>query len=227
MSQMADAAAVVSVGVRQAFSAFAEGMDGVANTFSATGLPPGLAINKTTGAITGTPTKAGSFAVKVSAKNKWKWTGSTEFVLKVEPLPAWAKGTFSGKVRCMKSAADANGIRGTAQLSVGSTGKISGKFRLGSGRTATFAFNSYTEQRDDGSFVAKGSVTVVQKRKKCRFKLELVVSDSSATADAAPAGGDFGNVSLSLVGTGGNPARTFGWSLAVMQVPETAEDDTF
>ena len=227
VNQGADDAAVVSVGVRQRFPVFAEGMDGVANTFSATGLPPGLAINKTTGTITGTPTKAGSFAVKVSAKNKWKWTGLTEFVLKVEPLPAWARGTFRGEVRCMKSAADANGIRGTAQLTVGSTGKISGKFSLGSGRTATFAFNSYTAQGDDGSFVAKGGVTVVQKRKKCKFALELAVSEASAATDAVPAGGASGKVRLSLVGTGGNPARTFGWSLAVMQVPETVADDTF
>jgi hypothetical protein len=38
-------------------------------TFSATGLPAGLTINPTTGAITGTPTAAGSFTVQLSATN--------------------------------------------------------------------------------------------------------------------------------------------------------------
>ena len=41
------------------------------------------------------------------------------------------------------------------------------------------------------------------------------------------AGGDSGKIGLSLVGTGGSPARAFGWGLAVMQVPETVAGDTF
>ena len=38
-------------------------------SFSATGLPPGLSISSSTGAITGTPTKAGIFSVKIGATN--------------------------------------------------------------------------------------------------------------------------------------------------------------
>ena len=208
-------ASVVSKGVRQRISVAAVGMDGVANTFSAKGLPPGLAINKTAGIITGTPTKAGTFVVKVSASNKWKWTGSTEFVMEVVPLPLWAQGTFKGNVSCMKSQSGANAIRGTAQLSVGSTGKISGKFILRTGRTATFAFSSYTKQ-DDGSFTARGSVNVVQNYRKCTFALELVVS--APPAEAATAQKASGSVSLSLVGKSGDPARKFGWRLAFVEI---------
>ena len=35
-------------------------------TYSATGLPPGLSINASTGAITGSPTTAGSYSVTVT-----------------------------------------------------------------------------------------------------------------------------------------------------------------
>ncbi len=47
--------------------ALVDGNTGV--TFSATGLPAGLSINATTGAITGTPSEAGSFTVQLSATN--------------------------------------------------------------------------------------------------------------------------------------------------------------
>lgn len=43
--------------------------DGVALTYTATGLPPGLSINPNTGAISGTPTTPGSYPVTIVARN--------------------------------------------------------------------------------------------------------------------------------------------------------------
>jgi hypothetical protein len=54
-------------------------------TYSATGLPAGLAISSTTGLISGTPTTAGSNSVTVTAKDTTGATGSASFTWTINP----------------------------------------------------------------------------------------------------------------------------------------------
>jgi hypothetical protein len=49
-------------------------------TWSATGLPNGVSIDSTTGAVTGTPATTGSFPVTVTATDQSSFSGSTSFV---------------------------------------------------------------------------------------------------------------------------------------------------
>jgi hypothetical protein len=51
------------------FSAFSIAATGLPTSYTATGLPPGLALNSVTGAITGTPTVSGNFVVGITATN--------------------------------------------------------------------------------------------------------------------------------------------------------------
>lgn len=75
---------------------------GSPTSYSATGLPSGLSVNPTTGAITGTPTATGSFSVTVTAMNSGA-SGSATLALRITPTyqltitgsPSGA-GTFSG-----------------------------------------------------------------------------------------------------------------------------------
>ncbi|MFL6130419.1 MAG: S8 family peptidase [Mycobacteriales bacterium] len=54
-------------------------------TWSATGLPPGLSINSSSGLISGTPTTAGTYSVTVTARDTGARTGSTTFTWTINP----------------------------------------------------------------------------------------------------------------------------------------------
>lgn len=55
--------------------------------YSATNLPPGLTLRSTTGAITGTPSAAGSYNVSVSVSDKAGASSSVTFVWRVRDMP--------------------------------------------------------------------------------------------------------------------------------------------
>ena len=122
--------------------------------FSAKGLPKGLKINATTGVISGVPTKSGTFTatitVKSAANTKLK-ASSKKLQIVIAALPTWARGNFRGATRSLD---------GLATISVGATGKISGKLACG-GTNWTFAASSYSSASEstNGVFVAAGTAS--------------------------------------------------------------------
>lgn len=92
--------------------------------FTAVGLPEGLKINASTGAITGVPTKSGAVKVKVTvtSKSNAKWTATRTETLTIAALPGWAKGTFAGLLEDASTGRD-----GSVSLTISSVGKLSGK----------------------------------------------------------------------------------------------------
>ena len=91
-------------------------------TVTAKGLPKGLKIDKTTGEITGTPTKPGSFTATVTVKDAAGNTITQKVKITVEAA-AYAKGTFYGTAKPGKKSDPAAYL----QFTVGKTGKVSGK----------------------------------------------------------------------------------------------------
>ena len=123
-------------------------------SYKASGLPAGVSINKKTGAFTGAPTKVGTFKAKVTASNA-STKKTVPLTIKVLALPAWAKGTFVGL------AEETDVDPGLATLTVGATGKISGKVAL-PGTNWTFSVASF----DAGGFTGdQTNLTVTGKAK--------------------------------------------------------------
>ena len=124
----------LNYGDLMAFSATSNAM------VTASGLPAGIKlVNLGEGnfAFTGFTTKAGTYLVTVTATLNGK-SVSQRVALKVDGLPAWAKGTFNGYV-----AGDDGATNGLATVTVSSVGKVSGKF-YDRGTNWTFTAASYT-----------------------------------------------------------------------------------
>lgn len=68
---------------------------GTATRFAATGLPPGLTLNTTTGLVTGRPNRAGNYTVVLRAWNGTVQSQPLSVSWTVEPLPAGTAGTFN------------------------------------------------------------------------------------------------------------------------------------
>ena len=163
-------------------------------TFAASRLPTGCKINASTGVIGGIPTKAGTFLTRVVAtsKSSKKWTAICVVTNRIVALPEWARGQFTGTVA------------GKAlTMSVGSTGKISGKFKQGA-TNWTFSASSFTAASQTAaepltlvcSATAKGTYTVKSGKKTVTKAVTAPISftlkaDPAASSIAAAGDGDF------------------------------------
>ena len=196
-------------GVKQRIVVSSPEISDKTDPFAVDGLPPGMSYAD--GVISGAPTTCGGFLVRVKPRKSWKWKGSAKFTLKVKALPAWAKGTFVGVAQCTNTLRSSVWRGGTATLTIGLTGGISGKMQLNKGGTATLSFPYYTAQAD-GSLAANGTAKVVKGGKTCKFAMALQVSGA---AD------DAGLATLAMTGATNDPATTFGWDVAEATLAQT------
>ena len=111
-------------------------------TVTASGLPKGLSIGKTTGEITGVGTVPGAYTAKVTVKSA-AGNKITQKVKITVNVPSWAKGDFYGLAY---PGVESVGSWGTyLKFSVGATGKVSGKVtHKGKAYSFTSAYTSCT-----------------------------------------------------------------------------------
>ncbi len=117
-----------------------------ASSVTATGLPPGL--KYANGTISGTPSRTGTYTVKLVFRNALGWSKSFTMNMVVDALPAFARGTFNGwSYRQMENGGE-SAVR-KVTVSVTSAGKISAKVG-----TLSFSRTGWTVG-EDGRYSAK------------------------------------------------------------------------
>ncbi len=146
-------------------------------TVKAAGLPAGLAYDAKTGAITGVPTKAGTYTVTFTASKKGEKNQIATITLTTEALPDWAQGAFAGYV---KEGAD----YGSATMTVAANGKVSGKFTL-SGTNWTFAAASYASVECPSPDVDEATFSVNAEAKADKATMAVAIAVCSANGPAA------------------------------------------
>ena len=104
-------------------------------SYAATNLPAGVTLNSKTGLISGVPTTAKSYKVKVTASNSIGSSTSTEQTVTISPLADNAQGTFVALVGAHPALN--GGLGGRLDLSITSTAAVSGSLTMG---TKTYPF---------------------------------------------------------------------------------------
>lgn len=134
------------------------------------------ATDRRTGAVTVTPS-----AVKVTVTTAGRSSRTYQIDTTVDPLPAWAQGTFAGVSYADADGAEANGL---AAVSVTAAGKVSAK-QTAAGRAASFTAPWYdrhdaAEDAYHATLTAKVGAAVVTNRVTVR-------AAAHAATDAVPA----------------------------------------
>jgi hypothetical protein len=116
---------------------------GFPTTWTATGLPPGLAIDRTTGLISGTPTAAGDFdRILITATNPFGKSTSTAYIISIQPMPLATIGAFTGFFDRFGSTT--NGLGGRLDLVTTTTGAYTATVTVGKAKTTSRGFLSTT-----------------------------------------------------------------------------------
>ncbi len=125
------------------------------------GLPPGVTANMQTGIVSGTPTKAGTYRVRIQAWATRMGSAIMEQVIEVQPLPVAMTGSFTGLLD--RGTNSLNYFGGTCFVTVSANGTYTMKMRVGqrgnsggapTGRTLEKIFTGRLTVSGDGSDLA-------------------------------------------------------------------------
>jgi hypothetical protein len=133
---------------------------GAALSYTASGLPPGLSINSSSGLISGTPTSAGTYTVTVNASDTTGASGSTTFTWTIASSGGGGTGAAACSVTFTNTSQWTGGF--VDQVVIGNTGTstINGwtlEFTFGGDQQITSDFNGTASQSGENATLTNAS----------------------------------------------------------------------
>lgn len=155
-------------------------------SFNVTGLPAGLTFDKTTGVISGYPTKVSapaSVTITTWATNLFGDSEKLQSTITIHPLPFGIPGTFAGPV--VRSQALNGNLGGRFDMTVTSLGALSGKVTLGSTAARSFKGTFIMNVDSAGALTGSPTTTVTIPATKTEPALTITFTLSIVAAPAA------------------------------------------
>jgi hypothetical protein len=189
-------------------------------TYTATGLPPGLSLQSSTGFISGTPTTSGTYNVTITARDgvlstvrTFTWSivapdGSAPSISITSPTSASTFSTTSGSITVRGSASDNNGVsqvtwvnnRGGSGTASGTTSWTVSSVGLSSGSNVITV-----TARDAAGNQASDTLTVSYSPPAGPLALTSLTADRTAPQTAGTA------ITFTATVTGGTAPQQFKW----------------
>ncbi len=149
----------------------------VVNGFVASGLPPGLRLDALSGAITGVPSRAGSFAVKLGTRLGTVASSLQDVTVLIAEAPAGIDGVYHGWVARQAGVNDDSGAR--LELTIGKTGAFSGRMTVGTTATAFVGNMIYPQENPPASGSYRGVATIARALPLTACTLEFEIAENA------------------------------------------------
>jgi hypothetical protein len=206
-----------------------------ASTYAASGLPPGLTINVTTGVISGKPTTVGAYTVQITATNALGTSPIVSLAMNVVAVPAGVAASYAGLINRVDTLLNGD-AGGRFDISVTSAGGYTAKVAL-PGVTGTTSFTgalasvfsgaTITAMQGTATYKLSGGVLgTTRSNAAATLNFSIDPTTGAVTGTFVESGRTFTISGVRNPWTVASPTPAAGAYTALLDIPSTSVGDT-